>query len=180
MSAHFLPPCVPVERLLPSVQQQGYAVLDARSVQHWAGLSAQALAALQPAWDDLPSDAYLKDGGRYRRRRHSCFVVEGDSVTQVPHRAHWQQGGRLGATQTPPPRRRTGKPVFFPWSPRRQLSNAPLPPRNGRRGRAGRSVAAVTPPRTATPPALALATEPPPPRSWRRWREGVQGFPTRF
>ena len=90
MSAHFLPPCVPVERLLPSVQQQGYAVLDARSVQHWAGLSAQALAALQPAWDDLPSDAYLKDGGRYRRRRHSCFVVEGDSVTQVPHRAHWQ------------------------------------------------------------------------------------------
>jgi hypothetical protein len=90
MSAHFLPPCVPADRFLPQVQQHGYAVLDARSVQHWAGLSAQALAALQPAWDDLPSDAYLKDGGRYRRRRHSCFVVDGDRVEQVPHRAHWQ------------------------------------------------------------------------------------------
>jgi len=90
MSAHFLPPCVPVDRLMSSVQQQGYAVLDARSVQQWSGLSAQSLAALQPAWDDLPSDAYLKDGGRYRRRRHSCFVVEGDTVAQVPHRAHWQ------------------------------------------------------------------------------------------
>jgi hypothetical protein len=90
MSAHFLPPCVPVDRLLPAVSQQGYAVLDARSVQQWAGLPAQALAALQPAWDDLPSDAYLKDGGRYRRRRHSCFVVDGEALSQVPHRAHWQ------------------------------------------------------------------------------------------
>jgi hypothetical protein len=90
MSAHFLPPCVPVDRLFSSVQQQGYAVLDARSVQQWAGVSAQSLAALQPAWDNLPSDAYLKDGGRYRRRRHSCFVVDGDRVEQTPHRAHWQ------------------------------------------------------------------------------------------
>lgn len=90
MSAHFLPPCVPVDRLLPSMAAQGYAVLDARSLQQWTGLSAQALAALQPAWDDLPSDAYLKDGGRYRRRRHSCFVVDGEAVTRVPHRAHWQ------------------------------------------------------------------------------------------
>ena len=90
MSAHFLPPCVPVDRFLSSLQQQGYAVLDARSVQQWSDLSAQALAAFQPAWDDLPSDAYLKDGGRYRRRRHSCFVVDGDLVEQAPHRAHWQ------------------------------------------------------------------------------------------
>ncbi len=90
MSAHFLPPCVPVDRFLPHVQQQGFAVLDARSVQQWVGVSAQSLAALQPAWDDLPSDAYLKDGGRYRRRRHSSFVVDGDDVSQAPHRAHWQ------------------------------------------------------------------------------------------
>jgi hypothetical protein len=32
----------------------------------------------------------LKDGGRYLKRRHSCFVVQGSVVTQVPHRAHWQ------------------------------------------------------------------------------------------
>lgn len=41
-------------------------------------------------WNDLPPDAYLKDGGRYRRRRHSSFVVTGQSLEQVPHRAHWQ------------------------------------------------------------------------------------------
>ena len=41
-------------------------------------------------WNDLPPDNHLKDGGRYRRRRHSCFVVDAGHVTQVPHRAHWQ------------------------------------------------------------------------------------------
>ena len=35
-------------------------------------------------------DGYLRDGGRYRRRRHGCFIVEGDAVEPVPHRAHWQ------------------------------------------------------------------------------------------
>jgi hypothetical protein len=52
---------------------------------------AQAdLLAWNPLWDDLPPDAYLRDGGRYRRRRHSCFVIEADAVAQVPHRPHWQ------------------------------------------------------------------------------------------
>jgi hypothetical protein len=32
----------------------------------------------------------LRDGGRYRFRRHSCFVVEQGVLRQVPHRAHWQ------------------------------------------------------------------------------------------
>jgi hypothetical protein len=41
-------------------------------------------------WHDLPPDLHLKDGGRYRRRRHGCFVVQGDAVESVPHRAHWQ------------------------------------------------------------------------------------------
>lgn len=48
------------------------------------------LGALNEFWNDLPSDTYLRDGGRYRRRRHSCYVVEGPEVTLVPHRAHWQ------------------------------------------------------------------------------------------
>ena len=55
-----------------------------------AGCRLEDLLALRPRWDDLPPDNYLKDGGHYRRRRHSCFVVQGDEVTQAPHRAHWQ------------------------------------------------------------------------------------------
>jgi hypothetical protein len=73
-----------------TLQRQGYAVLGADAVSILSGCSAQALQAMSSAWSDLPPDNFLKDGGHYRRRRHSCFVVDGGAVTQVPHRAHWQ------------------------------------------------------------------------------------------
>lgn len=72
------------------LQGQGYAVLDARAVCQLAGCSLPELTALQPSWDALPPDQYLKDGGRYRRRRHACFAVDGERIVQAPHRAHWQ------------------------------------------------------------------------------------------
>ncbi len=53
---------------------------------------AEGWAALRPSWDDLPPDAHLKDGGRYRKRRHSCFTqnLADGALLQTPHRAHWQ------------------------------------------------------------------------------------------
>jgi len=90
MNAVFPPPTVPLEQLDATLARQGFALLDAAAVQRWLGLEAQALAALQPSWERLCPDHYLRDGGRYRKRRHSCFVVEGAQVRQVPHRVHWQ------------------------------------------------------------------------------------------
>jgi len=90
MTAQFAPPAVPADQLNATLARRGYAVLGASAVREWLGLEASDLAALQPAWDDLPPDRYLKDGGRYRRRRHGSFIVEGDSVRQVPDRAHYQ------------------------------------------------------------------------------------------
>ena len=77
-------------QLLNVLRLQGYAVLSAPSVCELAGCKIDELMALRPSWDDLVPDAYLKDGGHYRRRRHSCFVVEGKELAQAPHRAHWQ------------------------------------------------------------------------------------------
>lgn len=56
----------------------------------FAGFALSGLDAIKADWDDLPLDNFLKDGGRYRRRRHSCFVVEQNSVVQIAHRAHYQ------------------------------------------------------------------------------------------
>jgi len=86
----FLPPVVAPAALDATLQQQGHAVLDAAAVCALSGCRLEDLLALRPYWDELPPDAFLKDGGRYRRRRHSCFVLDGDKLTQVPHRAHWQ------------------------------------------------------------------------------------------
>lgn len=78
------------DQLPALLRQQGYAVLSPGGVCELAGCAPADLQALQPSWDALPPDNYLKDGGRYRRRRHSCFVAEGASLVQAPHRAHWQ------------------------------------------------------------------------------------------
>ena len=76
--------------VLDDVRRRGHAVLATDALAAACGLEVQAFDALVPGWDDLPADTYLKDGGRYRSRRHSCFVADGGSLSQVPHRAHWQ------------------------------------------------------------------------------------------
>ena len=90
MTTPFAPPTVGPEQLEPQLCDQGFALLSGQDVPVWLTSDPAELDRLARAWDDLPPDAYLRDGGRYRRRRHSCFVVEGAQVQQVPHRAHWQ------------------------------------------------------------------------------------------
>lgn len=52
----------------------------------------QGWSQLTDSWNRLPPDAHLKDGGRYRKRRHACFIQDmaTNTLTQTPHRAHWQ------------------------------------------------------------------------------------------
>ncbi|WP_408033545.1 2OG-Fe dioxygenase family protein [Tepidimonas charontis] len=90
MHVTFPAPTVEADALVPTLQRQGFAVLGPAAVSAWLDVPLPALRALHPAWDDLPPDRYLKDGGRYRRRRHGCFVVDGDAVRRVPDRAHYQ------------------------------------------------------------------------------------------
>jgi hypothetical protein len=77
-----------VERLV----REGYALLTAAEACAAFQFDLQALEELRDAWSRLPRDAYLRDGGRYRSRRHSCFVQElaADVLAPVPRRAHWQ------------------------------------------------------------------------------------------
>jgi hypothetical protein len=84
------PPLTAADRLTAALRQPGHAVCSAAALCERVGVSLDALLALGPTWNDLPADAYLRDGGRYRRRRHSCFVVDGERMLPVPHRAHWQ------------------------------------------------------------------------------------------
>ena len=91
MSQNTLPPPLTApEQLNATLSAQGFAVLGADSVCALAGVSAQDLRSLESSWNDLPPDEYLKDGGRYRRRRHASFEVTADALKAVPHRAHWQ------------------------------------------------------------------------------------------
>lgn len=72
------------------LKTRGYAILNAASVCTWANCSLQELGQMQASWNDMPADQYLKDGGKYRKRRHSSFKFEAETLALVPHRAHWQ------------------------------------------------------------------------------------------
>jgi hypothetical protein len=84
------PPTIPARQLTSALREHGHAVLDAAAMCELLPASRAELDALRPSWSDLPPDTYLRDGGHYRRRRHSCFVVDGAAVRLVAHRAHWQ------------------------------------------------------------------------------------------
>ncbi|MGJ4730702.1 2OG-Fe dioxygenase family protein [Luteimonas sp. SDU101] len=90
MTAPFLPHLSDAGSVLDDMRTRGFAVLPSPVVASLAQADPADLEALVPGWDDLPPDAYLRDGGRYRSRRHSCFVIDADRLQQVPHRAHWQ------------------------------------------------------------------------------------------
>jgi hypothetical protein len=63
-------------------------------------IDVRQLAGLSQWWNELPRDEYLRDGGRYRFRRHACYVQEfpraagastpSSTLAAVPQRAHWQ------------------------------------------------------------------------------------------
>ena len=72
------------------LRESGFALLQPAQFAELA--DRRGLDALRASWNSLPRDAWLRDGGRYRFRRHSCFVhtLAEDALELTPHRAHWQ------------------------------------------------------------------------------------------
>ena len=90
MTTTLTPPFTAPAGLVDALRGVGHATLSPGGLRELLTCDAAALRSLEPSWDGLVPDAYLRDGGNYRQRRHACFVVDGDEVTQAPHRAHWQ------------------------------------------------------------------------------------------
>ena len=87
---HPPPPLTAGSELDAQLAAAGWAVLDQPAFCALTEVDAEAFARWQPHWNQLPPDGYLRDGGRYRRRRHGCFVVDGHRVEPASHRPHWQ------------------------------------------------------------------------------------------
>src|SRR5215469_14215135 len=77
--------------LLAQLECEGFALVQPEAACRALQLDLAALDGLRDSWERLPRDQYLRDGGHYRSRRHSCFVqTPGVELLAVPHRAHWQ------------------------------------------------------------------------------------------
>jgi hypothetical protein len=72
------------------IRQQGFALLTPESTRNLCGNTAPALETLPPFWEDLPLDEHLRDGGRYRHRRHASLIVRPPAIELAARRPHWQ------------------------------------------------------------------------------------------
>ena len=73
-----------------SLSNAGYAFLSPAEVGSVLHVNVAELDSLREWWGSLPRDQYLRDGGRYRSRRHACFTDDAGVLTLTPPRAHWQ------------------------------------------------------------------------------------------
>jgi hypothetical protein len=86
----FTPPFCKTHDLARSVEDTGFALLAPSSIEEISGHTTEEWQKLSAHWHELAPDQYLKDGGRYRKRKHSSLVVTGQKIDLMPHRAHWQ------------------------------------------------------------------------------------------
>ena len=84
------PPLTPTKRINEALRNDGFAVVSAETVAEFSHVDLPSLLELTKFWENLPRDPYLKDGGRYRFRRHASYQIKGNELHLVPHRAHWQ------------------------------------------------------------------------------------------
>ena len=89
-NATLAPELTSAKDLTQALHSQGYVVASAETVAEISKVPLANLLSLTQYWEGLPRDPYLKDGGRYRFRRHASYEIEGDHLNLVPHRAHWQ------------------------------------------------------------------------------------------
>jgi hypothetical protein len=87
-----MPERTPQSETVARLTDTGYAFLSPTDMATLLHVDLTQLNALRESWAGLPRDTYLRDGGKYRSRRHSCFVQTFSSgvLTAVPRRPHWQ------------------------------------------------------------------------------------------
>ncbi len=75
-----------------ALARDGYAFVQAAEMRAALEHTGPLLdwPAFAASWNDLELDAYMADGGRYRRRRHGVFTVTANSLAREPHQPHFQ------------------------------------------------------------------------------------------
>lgn len=73
------------------LKDRGFLFVDAPRTLHLLGKRAEhSWDSFAASWDDLGTDRYIADGGRYRRRRYAAFLHIGGQWVRKPHQPHFQ------------------------------------------------------------------------------------------
>src|SRR4249919_2637351 len=84
--------CSTERDLQAAISAEGYAFVEGRSMRELLAPfgSLADWPAFAGSWDTLEIDAYMADGGRYRRRRYGAWTASRDGVLRKPHQPHFQ------------------------------------------------------------------------------------------
>lgn len=74
------------------LQSGGFSFASSEGTQAWLARHGTIVdwAALEASWKDMARDAFMADGGRYRRRRHAAFRADASGITRQAHQPHYQ------------------------------------------------------------------------------------------
>jgi hypothetical protein len=79
-------------QLAETIQEAGFAFVPALTMRPM--LEARARLSdwtrFAASWDDLGTDTFMADGGRYRKRRFAVFSASADGIACKPHQPHYQ------------------------------------------------------------------------------------------
>ena len=79
------------ETLKIALRESGFARLDAGETFKLLGHGAAASwIPFARSWENLGSDLFMEDGGRYRRRRYAAFRLFEGRAERKPHQPHFQ------------------------------------------------------------------------------------------
>lgn len=83
---------LPSENAAADLTAGGFAFLDSATSRAWLERSGALAdwAELQASWDGMARDAFMADGGRYRRRRFAVFSVGAEGIRRQAHQPHYQ------------------------------------------------------------------------------------------
>ncbi len=82
-----------LSHLKPNLDAQGFAFIEAEQMRALL-LEVGSLddwAEFADSWNDLKTDSYMADQGRYRKRRYAVYGADGDAqVIRAEHQPHYQ------------------------------------------------------------------------------------------
>jgi len=70
----------------------GFSFLSSEGARAWLERhgTLSDWARLQDSWNGMARDAFMADGGRYRRRRHAVFSAGASGIARQAHQPHYQ------------------------------------------------------------------------------------------
>lgn len=79
-----------VNAIASEIHRTAFASVNAAQMRPLLPRAVATWGAFAESWNDLGVDAFMADGGRYRRRRFGAFSLSAEGVVRKPHQPHYQ------------------------------------------------------------------------------------------